>query len=70
MSIFELKEALKDVPGIESLTMQYLTGRECYGFAGHLIAVDPSTPRSEIEQAIRNAAKLPARRHHRHQNHG
>lgn len=60
MSIQDLKDRLRDVPGIETLTMQYLTGRDCYGFDGHLIAVDPMTSMEEVEQAIRNAARLPA----------
>lgn len=60
MSIADLKLRLADVPGIETLTLQLMGGRSCYGFAGKIAAVDPLASDEEIEDAIRNAARLPS----------
>lgn len=56
MSINELKERLRDVPGIETLTMSNLLGRQVFGFDGLIAAVDPNATPQEIEAAIRIAS--------------
>lgn len=58
MSIEDLKARLRDVPGIEGLTMQSLVGRQVFGFDGKIAAVDPNASDQEIEDAIRSAAAL------------
>lgn len=58
MSVAELKSRLRDVPGIEGLTMTSLLGRQVFGFDGKIAAVDPNATVQEIEDAIRNAASL------------
>lgn len=60
MSIADLKLRLADVPGIETLSLTLIGGRSCYGFAGKIAAVDPLASDQEIEDAIRNAARLPS----------
>lgn len=56
----ELKARLSDVPGIQNLTMQSLAGMDRYCFDGLIVSVPPLASQSEIETAIRNAARLPA----------
>jgi hypothetical protein len=58
VSISELKLRLADVPGIETLTMQLIGGRQVFGFNGLIAAVDPMATDQEIETAIRDAADL------------
>lgn len=58
MSIEHLKSRLRDVPGIQNLTMQSLVGRNIYGWSGLIAAVDPNASDAEIETAIRNAAAM------------
>ena len=58
MSIADLKARLFDVPGIESLTMQFIGGRQVFGFDGLIAAVDPAANEQEIERAIRDAAAM------------
>ncbi len=63
MSIADLKARFRDVPGIESLTMQVIGGRQVFGCNGLIAAVDPTANEHEIESAIRHAAA-----NHRHTN--
>lgn len=56
----ELKSRLSDVSGIGSLTMQTLAGMDRYCFDGIIVSMPPLASQSEIERAIRNAARLPA----------
>lgn len=58
VSVADLKDRLRDVPGIEQLTMQTLLGRQVFGFDGKIAAVDPNATVQEIEEAIRNASAL------------
>ncbi len=46
------------MPGIESLTMQFIGGRQVFGFNGLIAAVDPAANEEEIERAIRDAAAM------------
>lgn len=59
MGIDQLKAALADVPGIDSLTMTTIGGRACYSFAGKIAAVDPNADDAEIQRAIRTASGSP-----------
>jgi hypothetical protein len=56
MSVADLKIRLADVPGIETLTLQLIGGRQVFGFAGMIAAVDPLANDQEIENTIRAAA--------------
>lgn len=56
MSIDDLKARLRDVPGIDTLTMQTLAGKQMFCFSGMIAAVDPQATDQEIEDAIRGAA--------------
>lgn len=56
MSIDQLKARLRDVPGIETLTLQNIAGRSAYGFNGLIAAVDPNSTDDQIETAIRMAS--------------
>lgn len=58
--IADLKTRLADVQGIETLTLTMIGGRQVFGFAGLIAAVDPLATDQEIENAIRNAARLPS----------
>lgn len=60
MSIADLKTRLHDVPGIETLTMQMLAGRQNYALNGRLISVDGAASDSDVESAIRAAIASPA----------
>jgi hypothetical protein len=59
MSVVDLKEALADVPGINSLTMQNLAGMNRYCFDGIIVSLPPDANQPEIAAAIRKAARLP-----------
>lgn len=59
MSVENLKSRLRDVPGIETLTMTLIAGRQAFGFNGLIAAVDPNASDDEIEKAIRSAAGIP-----------
>jgi len=56
MSIAELKLSLADVPGIETLRMDTIAGRQQFGWNGLLVAVDPMADQETIEKAIRKVA--------------
>lgn len=56
--IADLKDALRDVPGIDSLTMTTLCGKQQFGWNGLLVQVGPMAPQEEIERSIRNTAQL------------
>ena len=58
MSVVDLKQRLANVPGIESLSMQLIGGRQVFGWNGLIAAVDPMATDQEIEDAIRNTADL------------
>ncbi|NEU94789.1 hypothetical protein [Bradyrhizobium uaiense] len=60
MSIRYLKERLRDVPGIETLTMQMLAGRQIYSFVGRVVAVDAAASDAEVMTAIRAAVSSDA----------
>jgi hypothetical protein len=58
MSVADLKARLADVPGIETLTMRLICGRQEFGFNGLIAAVDATANDQEIETAIRQTAEL------------
>lgn len=58
MSVEDIKSRLRDVPGIQDLTMQTLLGRQVFGWNGLIAGVDPNATDQEIEDAIRNAADI------------
>lgn len=60
LSINDLKARWHDVPGIQSLSLQRIAGRDTYSFGGKIVAVDPRASLDEIESAIRAAASSPA----------
>lgn len=60
MSINDLKDRLRDIPGIEGLTMTLIAGRQQFCFNGMIAATDPLATDQEIEDAIRSAAQLAA----------
>lgn len=60
MSIENLKTRLRDVSGIQDLTMTMLAGRQNYGFAGKLVSVDAGASEADVEKAIRDAAQSSA----------
>lgn len=66
MSIENLRSRLRDVQGIEQLTVQFISGRQNYGLAGKLISLDAGASDADVESAIRAAvssnavAQLPA----------
>jgi hypothetical protein len=60
MSIADLKTRLRDVPGIETLTMQMLAGRQNYSLNGRLISLDAAASDVDVETAIRAAIASPA----------
>jgi hypothetical protein len=60
MSIADLKTRLHDVPGIETLTMTMLAGRQNYNLNGRVIALDASASDFEVEKAVRDAIASPA----------
>jgi hypothetical protein len=53
MSIHDLKQRMSDVPGIETLTMIMIAGRQNYGIAGKVVALDAAATDNEVEAAIR-----------------
>jgi hypothetical protein len=59
MSIDTLKSRLRDLPGIETLTMRLEAGQQIFTLNGVVAAVDPLATDSEIERAIHTAARLP-----------
>ncbi|MGA7805558.1 hypothetical protein [Bradyrhizobium sp.] len=60
MGIADLKTRLRDIPGIETLTMQMLAGRQNYNLNGRVIALDAGASDIDVEQAIRAAIASPA----------
>lgn len=60
MSVEQIKARLRDVPGIETLTMTLIGGRQAFGFNGLIAAVDPLASDQQIEDAIRSAANVAA----------
>src|SRR4051794_14502521 len=61
MSVHDLKSRLADVAGIEALTVTLIGGRQVLRWgAGMVTAVDPLATDQEIDDAIRNAARLPS----------
>lgn len=58
MNIHDLKIRMADVPGIETLTMTLIGGRQVFGFDGLIAAVDPEASDQDIEAAIRATADL------------
>ena len=60
MSVADLKARLADVPGIETLTVSMVGGRQMDRFAGLIASVGPLATDQEIDDAIRNAARLPS----------
>lgn len=57
MSVHELKQALKDVPGVEGLTMGYApNGDELVTIAGRTVTVSPSTSNADIAAAFLSPA--------------
>jgi hypothetical protein len=55
MGIFHLKERMRDVPGIESLTMTMVAGEQRYTLNGRDIVVPSSASDFDVEKAIRAA---------------
>jgi len=62
MSIADLKARMADVPGIETLALTLSAGRQCLTWAnGSMIAaVAPLASDQDIEDAVRNALRLPS----------
>lgn len=60
MSLADLKIRMRDLPGVSTLTMQMLSGRQNFGINGHLVAVDAGASEIEAEKAIRAALASPA----------
>jgi type IV secretory pathway VirB10-like protein len=60
MSIADLKTRLHDAPGIETLTMQIIAGRQNYSVAGRLVSLDVAASDQALEEAIRAAIASPA----------
>ena len=57
MSVHELKQALQDVPGVESLTMAYtFDGNALITIAGRTVEVSPTASNAEIALAFRDPA--------------
>ena len=52
MSIADLKTRLHDVPGIETLMMQIIGGRQDYSIDGKLISLDAGASDADLEKAI------------------
>ncbi len=53
MSVHELKQALRDIPGAESLTLAYApNGNELVTIAGHTVEVSPHASAAEIALAF------------------
>ena len=60
MSIQDLRLRLRDIPGTENLSMGLEAGRIVLKWSdGYSAAVDAAASDSDIEAAVRNAAKLP-----------
>lgn len=60
MSVQDLKARAGDVPGIQNLTMQIVSGRMTLAWGnGYAASVDVTASDAECEAAVRNAAKLP-----------
>lgn len=55
MSIHELKGSLRDIPGIEALTMESSLGRQHYSFNGHFVSLDAAASMDQVQAAIRKA---------------
>lgn len=66
MGITDIKQRLHDIPGIESLTMTMIAGRQQYNIGGKVIAVDGGASDLVAQEAIRAAfsneavAQIPA----------
>jgi hypothetical protein len=57
MSVHEMKQALRDVPGVESLTMGYAPGGNLLvTIAGRTVEVSPTASNAEIALAFREPA--------------
>jgi hypothetical protein len=57
MSVHELKQALRDVPGVESLTMGYApSGNALVTIAGRTVEASPTASNAEIALAFREPA--------------
>ncbi|MGJ5074559.1 hypothetical protein [Bradyrhizobium oligotrophicum] len=59
MSIADLKARMADVPGIETLTMGFESGRIVLRWGAYAASVDASASDQAIEAAVRDAIKLP-----------
>ena len=59
LSVQDLKEKLRDIPGIENLSMFYRAGRQMFALNGYVAETDPNATVAEIESAIRTALLLP-----------
>lgn len=60
MGIADFKHRMRDVPGIESLTMTMQGGQQIYAFAGREVTFDAAAPDSQVEAGIRAAVASPA----------
>ncbi len=59
MSVADLKARMRDIPGIDSLTMRLEGGKQVFTVNGASSSVGAFASDSEIEDAIRSAARLP-----------
>lgn len=60
MSAHDLKQALRDVPGVETLTMGYAQGGNLLvTIAGRTVEVSPTASNAEIAHAFREAVNTP-----------
>lgn len=60
MSVNDLRARMRDVPGIEGLTMRAEGGKQLFTVNGVSAAVGPFASTEEIEAAIRNATGWPS----------
>jgi hypothetical protein len=60
MSIQDLKTRLHDVPGIETLSMTTLGGRQIYVFDRRAVALDSAASDVEVIKPIREPCRFPA----------
>jgi hypothetical protein len=53
LSIIDIRDRLRDIPGAETMTMQTVMGRQLFGINGKMIGVPVTASDAEVEQTIR-----------------
>lgn len=59
MSIAELKDRFRDIPGIENLTMRLEGGQQVFSLGGAFVSTPPLAMDAEIGAALRTIAPVP-----------